>query len=327
MAYCLLCKEEIDSYVIKCPHCKTYLDGEPISTGDTFLQKLSRCSIVSAILITVWDYHIFTSRYDLKSFGEIIRGFLLLPMFFPLFLILPTDSTFPSRIADHYGGGNSISGILIFTLISLPSAYLYSYLILSCLKRFSSYSDEGQYYPSLSFFKFIIIIFCIISALTFIKFHKTPNYYDIMMHRISCSSKLIRIGSALRMYSSANENHFPPYEGARGLRLLIDEGFLKHKDLFICPTVKFNNRWNEKRKTEIERILSDYEYKEGLSEDDANPVPICWDKLNNHTQYGNILYTDGHTKGLKGTDWIKYLESQSVEEAGIPELYNSGDRH
>lgn len=32
--------------------------------------------------------------------------------------------------------------------------------------------------------------------------------------------------------------------------------------------------------------------------------PIAWDKPQNHTNFGNVLFADGHVKGFVGKDWL-----------------------
>lgn len=46
------------------------------------------------------------------------------------------------------------------------------------------------------------------------------------------------IGLALRMYSNKYDEAFPHLDGAAGLELLRNEGFLENYQCYICPSTK-----------------------------------------------------------------------------------------
>ncbi|HBC87606.1 MAG TPA: hypothetical protein DCZ94_11675 [Lentisphaeria bacterium] len=119
--------------------------------------------------------------------------------------------------------------------------------------------------------------------------------------RISCTSNLKQIGLAIRMYSQEYKGEFPPYDGAKGLEMLRSGGYLENVKMYTCPstadTIADNN--------EITDQNCSYIYRGSLNENTPSEVAIIWDKRENHTNYGNILFCDGHAEGFMGILWIE----------------------
>lgn len=113
----------------------------------------------------------------------------------------------------------------------------------------------------------------------------------------TCGSNLKSISKALRLYASENNDYFPPYSGAEGLKLLFSLGYLKDESLLICPATSRLSTNNIIGSNSMKNIS--YEYKGGLK--DNNIIsPICWDKESNHPNEGiNVLYTNGEIKKMQ----------------------------
>jgi len=107
------------------------------------------------------------------------------------------------------------------------------------------------------------------------------------------TSNLRVIGLGLLLYSAENDGYFP-------LRMDINEFSIfskyasrlsldaeKWRALFICPSAK-------------QHTLISYVYIPGMCDNTSPPVPILYDNLDNHPDYGNILYSDGYVKHLEG---------------------------
>ena len=120
--------------------------------------------------------------------------------------------------------------------------------------------------------------------------------------RISCASNLKQIGLALKQYASDNQHYFPPENGDRGLKRLYDGEYLGDSRCYRCPSTF----------TSGQEFKSTYEYRGGGKDDVADgDKPICWDRTENHPNYGNVLYADGHVTSFHGRDWRR--------QANLPE--------
>jgi len=118
--------------------------------------------------------------------------------------------------------------------------------------------------------------------------------------RINCTNNLKQIGLAIRMYSQDNNEHFPPYDGVKGLEMLRAGGYLENVKMYICPSTTDIIPDN----AEITEENCSYHYRGGFKESDSVDLAIAWDKETNHTKYGNILFLDGHASGYAGANWL-----------------------
>ena len=120
--------------------------------------------------------------------------------------------------------------------------------------------------------------------------------------RISCVSNMKQIGTAFSLYTNAGEQLLPVQgavgnsNGASALDLLRQTGNLTDHKVFVCPssTVKAGADSDALTKTNIS-----YAYIPGLdatSPGDSGVAADGWATSNtyNHTDYGNILFADGH---------------------------------
>ena len=317
MAYCTKCKKEIDALAIKCPHCK-YIFSEEKTQKEKFKYKFVRHTIVALFIFSIFSYNVFYARYYFRDLGEIILTILLFPVYMSYIFVMPTCGIVPYRFADSF---HNPYGYCFFVAFGMIGSYIYSILFLSIDKRVSSYSVNGKYFPSRSLIKFFILCFFIIFVTSFIKLNKKTNYYDMAMHRISCRNNLQQIGLSLRMYSNNFNGHFPPYDGAKGLNILVKENYLNNKLVYICPTVKFNNRFKEKREKGMNVLLTDYQYCGNLNESDPKDTPLAWDKTSNHKKYRNVLFITGKVKGIHDSEWEEKISSKIIKrKLRVPDI-------
>ena len=159
--------------------------------------------------------------------------------------------------------------------------------------------------PKKKLFKAVIIVnlitYIILSILIF-GMNVTTSDSRERARRISCTSNLRQIGLSLTQYAEDNNNFFPN-EGWEQLRT---NDYLTDYGVYNCPSsVTRKGKDNEKLTDEI----VDYIYRKGLKNTDDAETPLVWDKPNNHEDYGNVLFLDGHVKGFGGANWM--------EQAGI----------
>lgn len=117
--------------------------------------------------------------------------------------------------------------------------------------------------------------------------------------KIACVNRLKQIGLSLRMYSSVNEENFPNEPGRAGLELLVSSGYLNNNfKVFTCPSTNDSI-------SDVSEIStnSSYCYAGGLSEASSIDSAIAGDRAENHDNYGNLLFIDGHVKGYAGQNW------------------------
>lgn len=170
-------------------------------------------------------------------------------------------------------------------------------------------------------------------------------------HRISCRNNLRQIGIAFELYAASNDGHLPAgpaFAGkeltekdfytasgrAGGFELLRTGDFLGDYKVYVCPSSSVEEgrsgdslSWSKAGSGSGKPNLS-YAYHPGMVNGDsiATGKPgsgVCADLTGdagvdandgkpNHTNFGNILYLDGHVQGYDGAGWF------SPENAGYP---------
>lgn len=122
--------------------------------------------------------------------------------------------------------------------------------------------------------------------------------------RIQCVNNLKQIGVAVKMYSTDYNEDFPS-DGAdeyASLQLLVGGDYLSAMEVYVCPS------GDEQADDTLDTDSCSYRYAYDLGETTASSeTGIASDEWDgddaNHTNYGNILYGDGHVKGYSGDDW------------------------
>lgn len=136
--------------------------------------------------------------------------------------------------------------------------------------------------------------------------------------QIACVSKLKQIGLALKMYAMDHKDKYPAGNNSVGLNKLIKENYLTDVSVYACPnskTVKSSSKY-------LKEANSSYIYIGDFTEGDGANIPVAFDKFGNRKGFINILFQDGHVKGMPGRfknckELINYLEKTSRFKAKI----------
>jgi len=111
--------------------------------------------------------------------------------------------------------------------------------------------------------------------------------------RISCVSNLKQIGLALKQYGMDHKDNFPKADNVAGLNELVKNDYLIDPKVYNCPSVS-----NPQARGILKEANSSYIYLGGFREEFNSALPLAFDKPGNHKGYINILFLDGHVKGL-----------------------------
>jgi len=155
---------------------------------------------------------------------------------------------------------------------------------------------------------YFVASFWIISALPYLN---TPRPSP----KISCTSNLKQIGLSLKQYAMDYDDWLPDKSGAAGFEQLRSTGYLTKYRKYVCPSTR-HPAGNGNQKL-AEKIVS-YIYKAGLKDppaknNDTSKIPVVWDKPENHENYGNVLFLDGHVKGFAGANWMEQAGIKTTE--------------
>jgi prepilin-type processing-associated H-X9-DG protein len=126
--------------------------------------------------------------------------------------------------------------------------------------------------------------------------------------RISCSSNLKSIGLTLLQYAMDYDDYLPDKPGAAGLEQLRCNDYLTDPGCFACPSQR-DERAEDGQKLSEKTVGYIYQNGYKSTNPDKSKIPVMWDKPDNHIDYGNVLFLDGHIKSFEGKDWM--------EQAGI----------
>ena len=135
--------------------------------------------------------------------------------------------------------------------------------------------------------------------------------------RINCAGNMKQIGLSLRMYSGDFGETFPNGNNETGLNLLCSQSYLTSMKVFTCPSTTTS----ESADIVMVSAELDYVYKGGWSETQCGTATgISLDLRNtssNHTNFGNVLFGDGHVKGFAGSQWS--TKDNTHNTAGWPD--------
>ena len=123
--------------------------------------------------------------------------------------------------------------------------------------------------------------------------------------RVSCASNLKQIGLALEMYANDYLQKYPDKSGAAGLEQLRSLDYITDYKIFICPSTTDVPGKGIEPLTEAN---VSYCFRGGMRRADAADSAVCWDKPNNHENYGNILFVDGHVQGFSSASWMSEIK-------------------
>ena len=120
--------------------------------------------------------------------------------------------------------------------------------------------------------------------------------------RIKCGTYLRQMGTALRSYAGDADEYFPDENNAAGLNKLIVNFYMKTTKVFVCPST----RTERPEAGVLVDANLDYVYKSGFTEKNCGAeTALAADRIQtpNHKKFGNLLFGDGHMKGILADDW------------------------
>ncbi|MBU8902093.1 MAG: DUF1559 domain-containing protein, partial [Victivallales bacterium] len=112
--------------------------------------------------------------------------------------------------------------------------------------------------------------------------------------QIACTSKLKQIGLALKMYAMDHKDKYPAGNNSVGLNKLIKENYLTDLSIYVCP----NSKTVKSLSKDLKEANSSYIYIGGFTEGDGADIPVAFDKFSRKRKIINILFQDGHVKGM-----------------------------
>ena len=161
--------------------------------------------------------------------------------------------------------------------------------------------------------------------------------------RISCVSNLKQIGTAFSLYTNAGEQLLPIHtaagttNGTSALALLIYTGNLTDYKVYVCPS---STTPTGTTPTAANAGIADYAanltghvsyaYIPGLDATSPGDSGVAADGRTgtnpNHTDYGNILFADGHVTPSTGTTSVNWINKANwyTEPAGMTDWKVAG---
>jgi prepilin-type processing-associated H-X9-DG protein len=119
------------------------------------------------------------------------------------------------------------------------------------------------------------------------------NHHHKRDPRFACASWFKQVGLSLKQYAMDYEDFFPPQNNAKGLDKLRELGYLTEYRVYVCP----GSNIEKGIKGAITEENSSYIYLGGFKEFQNPNIPLAFDKPNNHPDYVNVVFLDGHIMG------------------------------
>ena len=158
--------------------------------------------------------------------------------------------------------------------------------------------------------------------------------------RISCTSNLKQIGLSIRQYAMDYADRYPGFAGPSGMELLRRASYLQDYAVYACPSTtttrgtgtltidrsavtSYPNGVGEMSKTQA--AFTDYTLSTGFMEGSSSVFgnaesavggdivenaakyftngATAGKDIPNHSEYGNLLFHDGHVAGFSGQNW------------------------
>ena len=157
--------------------------------------------------------------------------------------------------------------------------------------------------------------------------------------RISCTSNLKQIGLSLRQYAMDYSDRYPHASGADGLELIRKNAYLQDYTVFCCPSTTTTRGTGTTTLVmgNASTVNVDYAFAGGMMEGSSTMFGNAESAMSadiystdkslsnggsapNHSDYGNMLFHDGHVSGFSGANWY------SKENRGSSYMYpNTGN--
>ena len=137
--------------------------------------------------------------------------------------------------------------------------------------------------------------------------------------RISCTSNLKQIGLSMKQYAMDYADSFPDSNIDSGYNKLRTSDYLTDYGVYNCPSTVTTKGSGDLAITmsTADTAVSDYSIAYGMMEgssdrfgnaDSSLGTDRCDGANNsgsaNHSDYGNVLFLDGHVKGFPTSTWI-----------------------
>ena len=160
--------------------------------------------------------------------------------------------------------------------------------------------------------------------------------------RASCTNNLKQIGNALEFYTQTSTGQLRPHGTVKGgasitganedaevaMELLRSEGHLTDHKVYVCPSSTASagdstdtlSLGSKNLTYGYVYIDSQYSSASAVSADlNVAGGNAAGTSAANHTDFGNILYADGHVKGYAATKWY------TGENTGLVKVAPNGD--
>ncbi len=144
---------------------------------------------------------------------------------------------------------------------------------------------------------------------------------------VSCTSNLMQIGLALRMYEEDGNKIYPTREGRKGFEMLRSGGYLENTRMYTCPATNDDIPTG----TDLSSASVSYMYVPGLKSKDPMEIPVARDNefrdgvhmyysigirftnvslMNTRSSMrrcGNVLFVDGHASHCYESEWSEII--------------------